>query len=75
MKTAMEHFIDELKSNLKLDISSQAKTVIEIIIERAEGKLIKERNQIEEAYNNAKVYPSTDCDGSKYYFMTYITND
>ena len=75
MKTAMEHLIDELKSNLKLDISSQAKTVIEIIIERAEGKLIKERNQIEEAYNNAKVYPSTDCDGSKYYFMTYITND
>ena len=74
-QTAMEHLIDELKSNLKLDISSQAKTVIEIIIERAEGKLIKERNQIEDAYNNAKAYPSPDCDGSKYYFMTYISND
>jgi hypothetical protein len=75
MKTAMQHLIDELKSNLKLDISSQAKTVIEIIIERAEGNLIKERNQIEDAYNNAKLYPSPDCDGDKYYFMTYITND
>jgi hypothetical protein len=75
MKTAMQHLIDELKSNLKLDISSQAKTVIEVIIERAEGNLIKERNQIEDAYNNAKTYPSPDCDGDKYYFMTYITND
>jgi hypothetical protein len=75
MKTAMQHLIDELKSNLKLDISSQAKTVIEVIIERAEGNLIKERNQIEGAYNNAKAYPSPDCDGDKYYFMTYITND
>ena len=75
MKTAMQHLIDELKSNLKLDISSQAKTVIDIIIERAEGKLIKERNQIEDAYNNAKTYPSSDCDGCKYYFMNYTTND
>ncbi len=74
-QTAMEHLIDELKSNLKLDISTQAKTVIEVIIERAEGNLIKERNQIEDAYNNAKAYPSPDCDGSKYYFMNYITND
>jgi len=75
MQTAMQHLIDELKSNLKLDISSQAKTVIEIIIERAEGKLIKERDTIEAAYNNAKAYPSADCDGSKYYFMNYISND
>ena len=75
MKTAMQHLIDELKSNLKLDISSEAKTVIEIIIERAKGNLIKERNQIEDSYNNAKSYPSSDCDGCKYYFMTFITND
>jgi hypothetical protein len=74
-QTAMQHLIDELKSNLKLDISSQAKTVIEIIIERAEGKLIKERDTIEAAYDSAKNYPSPDCDGSKYYFMKYITND
>jgi hypothetical protein len=75
MKTAMQHLIDELKSNLKLDISSEAKTVIEIIIERAKGNVIKERNQIEDAYNNAKNYSSNDCDGCKYYFMNYITND
>ena len=75
MKTAMEHLIDELKSNLKLNISSHAKTIIEIVIERAEGNLMKERNQIEAAYDSAKNYPNADCDGSKYYFMNYITND
>jgi hypothetical protein len=34
-----------------------------------------ERMTIENAYNSAKVYPSADSDGSKYYFMNYITND
>lgn len=34
-----------------------------------------ESNQITNAYNNAKDYPSSDCDGNKYYFMKYISND
>ena len=37
--------------------------------------LTESRLEIEQAYDNAKNYPSPDCDGSKYYFMTYITND
>ena len=41
----------------------------------ATNLLTESRLEIEEAYNNAKNYPSTDCDGSKYYFMNYITND
>ncbi len=32
-----------------------------------------ERKQIEQAYDSAKNDPDTD--GSKYYFMNYITND
>ena len=75
MKTAMQDLIDDLNGYLNVDISPLGLNMIRIIKERAEGKLIKERNQIEDAYNNAKSYPSPDCDGCKYYFMTYITND
>lgn len=75
MKTAMQDLIDDLNGYLNVDISPLGLNMIRIIKERAEGKLIKERNQIEDSYNNAKNYPSNDCDGCKYYFMTYITND
>ena len=75
MKTAMQDLIDDLNGYLNVDISPLGLNMIRIIKERAEGKLIKERNQIEDAYNNAKSYPSSDCDGCKYYFMTFITND
>jgi hypothetical protein len=75
MKTAMQHFKDELDNYLTLDIPTSAKVIIEIISERAAERILTERNQIEDAYNNAKAYPSSDCDGSKYYFMNYITND
>jgi hypothetical protein len=75
MKTAMQDLIDDLNGYLNVDISPLGLNMIRIIKERAEGKLIKERNQIEDSYNNAKSYPSSDCDGCKYYFMTYITND
>lgn len=35
----------------------------------------KERAAIENAYNDAKNFPDINCDGPKYYFMNYITND
>jgi hypothetical protein len=73
--TAMQDLIDDFDRYLKLDISPQALNMIQLIKERAVSKLLIERKQIESAYDNAKDYPSADCDGSKYYFMTYITND
>jgi hypothetical protein len=33
------------------------------------------RSEIETAYNDAKNYPDPNCDGGKYYFMNYISND
>ncbi len=33
------------------------------------------RSEIETAYNDAKNYPDPNCDGDKYYFMNYISND
>jgi hypothetical protein len=73
--TAMQDLIDDLNRYTNADISPLGLNMIRIIKERAEEKLLIERQQIESAYNNAKTYPSSDCDGSKYYFMTYITND
>ena len=35
----------------------------------------EETSQIINAYDSAKNYPSNDCDGNKYYFMNYISND
>jgi hypothetical protein len=73
--TAMQDLIDDFDRYLKLDLSPQALNMIQLIKERAVSKLLVERNQIEDAYNSAKNYPNADCDGSKYYFMNYITND
>lgn len=73
--TAMQDLIDDLNRYNNADISPLGLNMIRIIKERAEEKLLIERQQIEAAYNNAKNYPSNDCDGSKYYFMNYITND
>ena len=75
MKTTMEDLIDDLNRYSNADISELGLNMIRIIKKRAEEKLLMERQQIEAAYNDAKNYPSNDCDGSKYYFMTYITND
>ena len=75
MKTTMEDLIDDLNRYMNTDISPLGLNMIKLIKERAVSKLLMERQQIESAYNDAKNYPSNDCDGSKYYFMTYITND
>ena len=71
--TAMQDLIDDFDRYLKLDLSSEALNMIELIKERAVSKLLMERKQIEDAYDSAKNEPDTD--GSKYYFMNYITND
>ena len=71
--TAMQDLIDDFDRYLKLDLSSEALNMIELIKERAITKLLMERKQIEDAYDSAKNNP--DADGSKYYFMNYITND
>lgn len=75
MTTTMQDLIDDLNRYLDTDISPLSLNMIRLIKERAESKLLMERQQIEAAYNDAKNYPSNDCDGSKYYFMNYITND
>jgi hypothetical protein len=74
-QTAMQELIEDLTRWQTLEISDIGKNMINIVKAHAEKNLLKERLQIESAYNNAKAYPSPDCDGSKYYFMTYITND
>lgn len=75
MKTTMEDLIDDLNRYMNTDISDLGLNMVRLIKERAVSKLLMERQQIEAAYNDAKNYPSNDCDGSKYYFMNYITND
>lgn len=71
--TAMQDLIDDFNRYLKLDLSSEALNMVQLIKERAEKKLLMEREQIESAYNSAKNEP--DEDGSKYYFLNYISND
>jgi len=73
--TAMQDLIDDLDRYLKLDIPPLALNMIQLIKERAESKLLVERKQIEAAYDSSKNYPNADCDGDKYYFMKYISND
>jgi hypothetical protein len=51
MKTAMQELIDELSGNMKLDISPGAKNIIELIKERAESRLEKEKEQLVNAYD------------------------
>jgi hypothetical protein len=71
--TAMQDLIDDFNRYLKLDLSPEALNMIQLIKDRAVSKLLMERKQIESAYDSAKNEPDTD--GSKYYFMNYITND
>ena len=79
-KTAMNQLIAELQERIERD--SLVNTAILHYGLRQALDLIKklelekqERSQIESAYDNAKNYPSSDTDGSKYYFMNYISND
>ena len=71
MTTALTRLIKDLEV-----LQTQTFTVTpEIVIEMAKNYLGVERGTIEQAYYDAKNYPSDNCDGSKYYFMNYISND
>ena len=73
MRTAMQDLIEDLEGYLELDLSPLGLNMVRIIKERAISKLLIERKQIENAYDDGKNYP--DVDGSKYYFINYKTND
>jgi hypothetical protein len=77
-KTAMNQLIAELEKKIKID--SLVNTAIlhyglRQALSIAQRLEKEERTQIESAYDNAKNYPSNDCNGSKYYFMSFISND
>lgn len=74
----MNQLIAELQK--QIEVNSLVNTAImhyglRSALELAKRYEIIERQTIESAYDNAKNYPSADCDGSKYYFMNYVTND
>jgi len=71
MTTALTRLIKDLEL-----LQTQTFTVTpETVIEMANNYLGVERGAIEQAYDDAKNYPSDNCNGSKYYFMNYINND
>ena len=71
MTTALKRLIKDLEV-----LKTETFTVTpETVIEMAKNYLRFERGSIEQAYDDAKNYPSDNCNGSKYYFMNYITND
>lgn len=55
--------------------SEDAKFDKEFLLTYFKERLKEERSDIERAYNAGKLNNTNDCDGSKYYFMNYITND
>lgn len=71
MTTALTRLIKDLEV-LKTETFN---VTPETVIEMAKNYLGVERGTIEHAYDDAKNYPSDNCNGSKYYFMNYITND
>lgn len=69
MPTAMQKLAEHYKNTNALIITPER--LLEVI-----NEYIKlERQQIEAAYDSGKYYPYNDCDGNKYYFINYITND
>jgi hypothetical protein len=78
MKTPIKLLIEDLQRKIKINTLINNPTLqydLESYLEVVKEYESIERIIIENAYNNAKTYPSADCDGSKYYFMNYITND
>ena len=75
-KTAVNELVDLLNKEIK-KVTLGGITYYGLFQAKklAEAMLDDERKQIESAYDNAKNYPSADTNGSKYYFMTYISND
>jgi hypothetical protein len=68
-KTAMQILLDHFEKSDALVVTNHR------LIEVIKNHIQLESYQIANAYDSAKNYPSNDCDGNKYYFMTYISND
>jgi hypothetical protein len=68
-KTAMQILLDHFEKSDALVVTNHR------LIEVIKNHIQLESCQIANAYDSAKNYPSNDCDGNKYYFMTYISND
>lgn len=67
MQSAMQELVDYLfDNNFKINTD---------LLIKINESLNKEKKQIEAAWENGKNYPYSDCDGKKYYFMKYISND
>ena len=77
-QTPLSQLIDQLEERIQRD--SLVNTAIlhyglRQALDLAKKLKLEERTQIESAYDSGKYYPYNDSDGSKYYFMNYITND
>lgn len=68
--TPMKELLSWIRKELPMDLDYPRMIEAKILEMQKQ-----ERSVIENAYNDAKNFPSTDCDGNKYYFMNFITND
>ncbi len=75
MKTAMQELINTFHLYQNSGCSQEEQELLSFYIKCAKNLLEKERKQIESSWENGRNYPYNDCDGSKYYFMNYISND
>ena len=67
MKTAIQKLVEHYQN------SNAIMTTTDRLLDVLNEYIKLEREQIESAYDSGKNNP--DADGSKYYFMNYITND
>lgn len=73
-QTTLEKLITQLDKEIKRNTLGGIQYYGLLQAKELAVNLLKEnRLEIEEAYDSAKNYP--DADGSKYYFMNYISND
>lgn len=68
-KTAMQKLLEHFENSNALMVTTDR------LIDVIKNHMVLESQQIANAYDNAKKYPSIDCDGNKYFFMNYIDND
>jgi len=74
--TTIQKLINQIESELKkVSLGGIKYYGLMKALQMAEELKAEARTEIVNAYNSAKNYPDPNCDGDKYYFMTYITND
>ena len=74
-KTQLKQLICFLEDMASKENDLQSLLAIKTITLQVYSMLTDERKQIEDAWENGRNYPYNDCDGGKYYFMKYISND